>query len=155
MMMRMARRMKGYTRLLQMLLPRGGMYGRTTMSTRATNFHSSIHLCGCIHTGRLPIIWGHHAMSKALVPRHVGDTRVDPIRTYMLLKAWALWRANLDGWARARRNRKLQLSHDERVLEEEVRKVGATNPLIDHPKAGACSGLRTSSLGSVQSATVG
>ena len=94
-------------------------------------------------------------MRKALVPRHVGDTRVDPIRTYMLLKAWALWRAIMDGWARARRNRKLQLSHDERVLEEEVRKVGATNPLIDHPKAGACSGLRTSSLGSVQSATVG
>jgi hypothetical protein len=59
---------------------------------------------------------GHHAMSRALVPRHVGDARHDPIRTYMLLKAWALWRANLDGWARAPRSRELQFEHDERVL---------------------------------------
>ena len=48
--------------------------------------------------GARPMGLGTTGMSKTLTPRHYGETRADPTRTWFLLRALMVWRARQDGW---------------------------------------------------------
>ena len=37
--------------------------------------------------------------SKGVTPLHFGDARSEPLRSILVLRAWAIWRASVDGWA--------------------------------------------------------
>ena len=43
---------------------------------------------------------GTTAMSRTLTPYHYGDDWNDPWKTLLLLRAWSIWRARWQGWAR-------------------------------------------------------
>ena len=45
---------------------------------------------------------GRFQMSKALSPHHYGEAVANPVKTRLLLKAWAIFRARVNGWAEAR-----------------------------------------------------
>jgi hypothetical protein len=45
---------------------------------------------------------GCFQMSKALSPHHYGETPANPVKTRLLLDAWSIYRAKLNGWAEAR-----------------------------------------------------
>ena len=66
---------------------------------------------------------GHHQMSRTLTPTHYGETRENPQRSFALLRAWALWRGRLHGWANMRPGRSRQFEHDAVALEREVRSI--------------------------------
>ena len=66
---------------------------------------------------------GHHQMSRTLTPTHYGETRENPQRSFALLRAWALWRGRLHGWANMRPGRYRQFEHDAVALEREVRSI--------------------------------
>ena len=44
-------------------------------------------------------------MSKQVPPSDFGESRDNPVRSLLLLRAWAWWRANLGGWAEIRGGR--------------------------------------------------
>ena len=46
-----------------------------------------------------PVGMGTTNCTKQVTPRLVGDSRSDPIRSLLLLRAWALWRSRQNGWA--------------------------------------------------------
>ena len=48
--------------------------------------------------GARPIGLGSTGKSKTMTPRHYGETRDQPTRTWFLLRAWMVWRARQDGW---------------------------------------------------------
>ena len=64
---------------------------------------------------------GHRDMSKTLTPSHYGETRENPARSFVLLRAWMLWRARRDGWATARPGRSRQFEVDAADLERDIR----------------------------------
>ena len=45
---------------------------------------------------------GVSSMSRTLSVHHYGDDWDDPWRSLLLLRAWSIWRARLEGWARAK-----------------------------------------------------
>lgn len=64
---------------------------------------------------------GHRDMSKTLTPSNYGESRENPARSFVLLRAWMLWRARRDGWAIARPGRSRQFDRDAADLERDIR----------------------------------
>ena len=60
-------------------------------------------------------------MSKRLKPHLLGEPRDNPVRTYLLLRAWMLWRARRDGWAGARPFRRREFDHQEARLKDDIK----------------------------------
>ena len=67
---------------------------------------------------------GHSQMSKTLRPHVFGESRDNPARSLLLLKAWALWRARKNGWADARPGRRRHFQNMAAQLERELSAVG-------------------------------
>ena len=76
-------------------------------------------------------------MSKRVTPRDFGETRADPVRSLLVLRAWAVWRARHRGWADARPCRKRHFDEQHARLLEDVRALGAPCKLLGNPRANA------------------
>ena len=78
---------------------------------------------------------GMAAMSKLVNPCDFGETRDAPVRSLLLLRAWAVWRARQDGWADARSCRKHHVDEQEALIERAVRALGEPCRLLGNNKA--------------------
>jgi hypothetical protein len=76
-------------------------------------------------------------MSKQVTPRDFGETRDDPVRSLLVLRGWALWRARQDGWGDGRDCRQRHLVEHEECLERDVKCLKASCRLLGHPAANA------------------
>ena len=77
---------------------------------------------------------GHSQMSKTLRPHVFGESKDNPARSLLLLKAWALWRARQNGWADAARPGRKR--HFQNMAAQLVRELSAFGPNgLDHGKA--------------------
>ena len=59
--------------------------------------------------------------TKTLSPHHYGDEWVGPRRSLLALRSWAIWRARLGGWSKARPARLREVEKQRRALERDVR----------------------------------
>ncbi len=84
-----------------------------------------------------PIGMGTWCMSKQIFPRDYGETRAEPVRSLLILRAWAVWRARVSGWADERECRKTHFDEQEVLLERDVRALGAPDRLLGNVKANA------------------
>jgi len=76
---------------------------------------------------------GAKGLSKTLTPAHYGETWDNPVRSLLLLRAWAVWRVQQGGWASARECRQRELDRERVRLEADLRAAvgeGATAPLF-------------------------
>ena len=78
---------------------------------------------------------GKSHMSRQVTPRDYGEDRNNPARSFLLLRAWALWRARKDGWADARSCRTKHFNEQESLLERGVKALGAPCRLLDNSSA--------------------
>ena len=78
---------------------------------------------------------GTVAMSKQIMPCNYGETRDAPVRSLLLLRAWAVWRARQDGWADARSCRKHSIGYQERLVERAVRALDEPCRLLGDKRA--------------------
>ena len=82
---------------------------------------------------------GRTEMSKALSPHHYGETVANPVKTRLLLQAWAIYRARLGGWAEARPGRGRHVASMMVSLKTAVRAADTRQrprfPLLEHPAA--------------------
>ena len=78
---------------------------------------------------------GKSHMSKQVTPRDYGEDRNNPVRSLLLLRAWALWRARKDGWADARSCRAKRFNEQEAFLERGARALNAPCRLLGNTAA--------------------
>ena len=69
----------------------------------------------------LPDGMGVVAISKQLTPRHYGEHLNDPVRSLLLFRAWALWRARQNGWANSQRGRARHFREHASLLEQDIK----------------------------------
>ena len=78
---------------------------------------------------------GAWLMSRQVTPRDYGETREEPVRSLLLLRAWTLWRARQNGWADARSCRIRHFAEQEALLEIDMKALGAPCGLLGNAKA--------------------
>ena len=76
-------------------------------------------------------------MSRTLNPLKFGDARGNPVRTYILLKAWMFTRAEQSGWRNKRLGRARQFDADGCQVVDSIRALGAPDGLLGHDGASA------------------
>ena len=64
----------------------------------------------------------HHVLSKQIFPHDHGETRDDPVRCILVLRAWSLWRAGVAGWGDARDCRRKHFDEQQACLERDVKR---------------------------------
>ena len=74
-------------------------------------------------------------VTKRVTPAHYEEKCGDPIKSLLLLRAWALWRARQGGWANAQRGRERHFKEQEVLLERDVKALGSPCRLLGHRKA--------------------
>ena len=84
-----------------------------------------------------PLGMGPWLMSKQVTPREFGETRDEPVRSLLLLRAWTLWRARQNGWAEDRSCRKRHFQEQEALLERDVKAFCAPCRLLGNATANA------------------
>jgi hypothetical protein len=88
---------------------------------------------------RTPEQMGRFQMSKALSPHHYGETVANPVKTRLLLRAWTIYRARMNGWAAARPGRGRHVASMMASLRDEIRSADSRKrpsmPLLEHPAA--------------------
>ena len=78
---------------------------------------------------------GNYNISKQLTPRHYGEQCDDPVRSLLLMRAWALWRARQGAWAIAQRGRERHFRDQEILLEQDIRALHSKRRLLGDRKA--------------------
>ena len=79
---------------------------------------------------------GSSARSRTLTPAHYGESRDDPVRSYILLRSWMVWRAGLHGWSGAHPGRAREFAEESALLERDVRQLQPQpGGLLGHPAA--------------------
>ena len=68
---------------------------------------------------------GRKSQSKSLTPAHFGESFDSPDVACILLRAWALWRANLDGWASQFKCREEHFAKVSRDIVNDAKKLNA------------------------------
>jgi hypothetical protein len=71
---------------------------------------------------------GTFARSRSVTPSQFGDSRDQPARAILILRAWAIWRPGVNGWVMASPGRQRQLDSDIRELEEQIRSLAGPPP---------------------------
>jgi hypothetical protein len=66
---------------------------------------------------------GAASRSKTITPKRYGEGREHPVRSMILLRAWAVHRAHVDGWATAQVGRARQFEEEAVLLERDIRKL--------------------------------
>lgn len=74
-------------------------------------------------------------MSKTLTPSKFGETRADPERTMILLRAWALWRCAGLPWVTASPHRVREFAVEADRVERLCAKLQAADKLLGHEDA--------------------
>ena len=76
-------------------------------------------------------------MTKTIEPHTVGDTRDNPRRTILCLKAWMLWRANMvPGWIQTSLARERLFAEEAEELLTELRRwQPQPDGVLGHPQA--------------------
>ena len=74
-------------------------------------------------------------VTRTVTPRHYGEKCGDPVRSLLLLRAWAIWRARQGNFANAQRGRARHFAEQEALLERDVRALGSRCGLIGNRKA--------------------
>ena len=69
----------------------------------------------------LPQGLGMASISKRIHPTEFGETRDAPVRSVLVLRAWAVWRARQNGWADATSRHKVHIDEQEALIERDVR----------------------------------
>ena len=80
---------------------------------------------------------GRAPMSKQVRPCDFGETRDNPVRSLLVLRGWALWRARVDGGGRSPEFRCNHFSEQAARLERDVKRLQAPDRLLGHPAASA------------------
>ena len=83
----------------------------------------------------LPEGVGTTNVSRQLTPRHYGEGCDDPVRSLLLARAWALWRARQGGWADSQRGRARHFREQEILLERDVRSLHSECLMLGDKKA--------------------
>ena len=78
---------------------------------------------------------GDRLKSKTLTPAHYGETRENPERSWLLLRAWMLWRVGANGWVSADRGRIRHFAEEALVLERRIKGMSGPGSLLCNPKA--------------------
>ena len=88
---------------------------------------------------RTPEQMGRFQMSKALSPHHYGETVANPVKTRLLLRAWIIYRARMNGWSEARPGRGRHVASMMASLRVGIRSADTRErprmPLLEHPAA--------------------
>ena len=74
-------------------------------------------------------------MSKQVHPHHFGERRDAPVRSLLVLRAWAVWRARQNGWAGAVSFRKQSIDEEEMLLFRDVAASDEPCRLLGDPNA--------------------
>ena len=80
---------------------------------------------------------GPRPMSKLVRPSDYAETRGNPIRSLLLLRAWAVWRAQLHGWADHCGRRKKYVADLADRLQRDIATLGAPCRLLGNLAANA------------------
>ena len=77
--------------------------------------------------------------SKTLTPAHYGESRADCVKSFLMLRAWMLWRVKQKGWVDYDRGRMRHFAEEGTKLQ---RKIAALEPrprgkLLGHARADA------------------
>ena len=83
----------------------------------------------------LPRGLGMASISKQIQPTEFGETRDAPVRSVLVLRAWAVWRARQDGWADATSRRKVHIDEQEALIERDVRVLDEPCRLLGNVEA--------------------
>ena len=78
---------------------------------------------------------GVEELSKTVVPKHYGDDRACPTRSFLVLRAWMLWRARRDGWCSLRSSRRMVFADEFRALKKELHIAGGGAPTTGNAAA--------------------
>ena len=74
-------------------------------------------------------------MTKQVHPRDFDEPRDAPVRSLLLLRTWAVWRARQDGWADARSSRKHHIDEQEALVKRAVRALDEPCRLLGNKDA--------------------
>ena len=74
-------------------------------------------------------------MTKQLTPIDYGESREDPVRSLLLLRCWALWRAGAGGWKDGKPCRKAHFAEHEAKLERDVVALNSPDKLLGNERA--------------------
>jgi hypothetical protein len=80
---------------------------------------------------------GPRPMSKLVRPSDYAETRENPVRSLLLLRAWAVWRAQLHGWADHCGRRKKYVADLADRLQRDIATLGAPCRLLGNLAANA------------------
>ena len=80
---------------------------------------------------------GMGVMIKHATPSDFGESREHPVRSLLLLRAWAWWRANLGDWAKHRKCMRNYFAEHPAFLERDVTALGAPCRLLGNKTANA------------------
>ena len=80
---------------------------------------------------------GSKPMSKLVRPSDYGETRENPVRSLLLLRAWMVWRAQLYGWAERCSRRKNYVAESAYRLQRDIAAIGAPCRLLGNLAANA------------------
>ena len=92
-------------------------------------------------------VWGKARMSKQFHPRDVGESRSNPVRTLVLLRGWALWRARQNGWADAVICRARHFREQESLFGGGRESIGCTMPPVRQHRCELCVSASSPGLG--------
>ena len=82
-----------------------------------------------------PAGMGTANVSRQVTCRHFAEGADDPVRSVLLLRAWALWRAAQGGWAFSQRGRARHFQEQEVLLERDIKALDAPCRLLGDKKA--------------------
>lgn len=72
-----------------------------------------------------PEFMGRAPKSKTVTPTHFGEDGVAvPVRSYAVLRSWAIWRARQGTFLAGRRSRRELFNRELALLREELRSLG-------------------------------
>lgn len=71
-----------------------------------------------------PGLLGVSNRSKTIVPAHYGDERNNPVRSFLVLRAWMLHRAHVDGFCDKRASRRKVFAEETERLRADIAKTG-------------------------------
>ena len=76
-------------------------------------------------------------MSKQLRPVDLGENRSEPVRSLLVLRAWAAWRARDCGWTKRSGENAMYVDRLESAIATDVSALGSSDGVLGHPVATA------------------
>ena len=77
---------------------------------------------------------GSRLLSRSLNPLGYGEGPEECPKCVLVLRAWAIWRMQMHGWAERRPGRMRQVAADEAKLLDAVRALGEADLVLGHER---------------------